>query len=146
AALKYSVIKDKAQYDNYCKVLADLLQSEPTSTDEVELLTLLIEHYDAANNGFAEMDPIELLKSTMKDHGLRAKDLATFLGVSKAYVSDILNYKKGLSKEVVRKLANRFNLAQEAFNRPYKLHVPEHRRFKNASMMNFPKEIRPSLA
>ena|SRR5690606_19789956 len=145
ATLKYSVIKDKAQYDTYCKELETLLEGDPVNYEEVELLTLLIEHYDATNNSFKEMDPIELLKSLMKDHDMRPKDLVNYLGISKGYISDILNYKKGLSKEVIRKLASRFNLSQEAFNRPYKLHVPENRHFRNASMMNFPKEIHPSL-
>ncbi|SKB96096.1 HTH-type transcriptional regulator / antitoxin HigA [Parapedobacter luteus] len=145
ATLKYSVIKDKAQYDTYCKELETLLEGDPVNYEEVELLTLLIEHYDTTNNSFKEMDPIELLKSLMKDHDMRPKDLVNYLGISKGYISDILNYKKGLSKEVIRKLASRFNLSQEAFNRPYKLHVPENRHFRNASMMNFPKEIHPSL-
>jgi len=144
ATLKYSVIKDKAQYDTYCKELETLLEGDPVNYEEVELLTLLIEHYDATNNSFKEMDPIELLKSLMKDHDMRPKDLVNYLGISKGYISDILNYKKGLSKEVIRKLASRFNLSQEAFNRPYKLHVPENRHFRNASMMNFPKETQPS--
>lgn len=141
ATLKYSIIKDKAQYDAYCKALEVLLEEDLTNTDEVELLTLLIEHYDAANNSFNGMDPIELLKSLMKDHGLKPKDLTAYLEVSKGYVSDILNYKKGISKEVIRKLASRFHVSQEAFNRPYKLHVPENQHFKNASVMNTPKDI-----
>jgi HTH-type transcriptional regulator/antitoxin HigA len=52
---------------------------------------------------------------------LKAKDLADWLGMSKGYVSDILHYKKGLSKEVIRKLAERFKIRQDAFNRPYNL-------------------------
>src|SRR5690606_9218077 len=104
-----------------------------------------IAHYDMNNNSLAEMDPIELLKSFMRDHGLKPKDLVDYLGISKGYVSDILNYKKGLSKEVIRKLAGRFNVSQEAFNRPYKLRVPENRHFKNASMMNLPQDIRPAF-
>jgi HTH-type transcriptional regulator / antitoxin HigA len=43
------------------------------------------------------------------------------LGISKGLVSNILNYKKGLSKESIRILANRFKVSQEAFNRPYVL-------------------------
>ena len=54
---------------------------------------------------------------------MKAKDLVNLLGVSKGYVSDILHYKKGLSKEVIRKLAERFKVSQEAFNRPYPLHA-----------------------
>jgi len=143
--LKYSVIKDGAQYEAYCKALEVLLSRDPTNTEEVELLTLLIEHYDATHESFAEMDPVQLIKSFMRDHGLKAKDLVEFLGISKGYVSDILNYKKGLSKEVIRKLSGRFNVSQEAFNRPYKLRVPENRHFKNASVMNAPKVLRPSI-
>jgi HTH-type transcriptional regulator/antitoxin HigA len=45
------------------------------------------------------------------------------LGVSKGYVSEILHYKKGLSKDVIRKLAERFKVTQEAFNREYKLKI-----------------------
>ena len=52
---------------------------------------------------------------------MKPQDLTTILGISKGYVSDILNYKKGLSKEVIRKLAEYFKVKQEAFNRPYKL-------------------------
>ncbi len=42
-------------------------------------------------------------------------------GISKGYISDILHYKKGLSKELIRKLAVHFKVSQGAFNRPYKL-------------------------
>lgn len=41
------------------------------------------------------------------------------LGVSKGLVSDILKYKKGLSKETVRKLAAHFKMDQAALNRQY---------------------------
>lgn len=146
AELKYSVIKDKTQYDAYCNTLEKLLDNDLHNTEEIELLTLLITHYDAANNSFMEMEPITLMKSFMKDHGLKPKDLVNHLGISKGYVSDILNYKKGLSKEVIRKLSHLFNVSQEAFNRPYKLRVPENKHFKNASMMNVQKEIQTSLA
>ena len=47
--------------------------------------------------------------------------MTEILGIGKSYVSGILNYIKGLSKEVVRKLANYFKVRQEVFNRPYKL-------------------------
>jgi hypothetical protein len=54
-------------------------------------------------------------------------------GMSKGYVSDILHYKKSLSKEVIRKLADRFKLRQDAFNRPYHLKsVPVVRRPRTA--------------
>lgn len=122
--LKYKVIRSKEQYNEYCKTLEGLLDGgskEKSVADEVDLLTLLIEKWDEQHSTLKEVDPIRLLHSFMEDHKMKAKDLVDLLGVSKGYVSDILHYKKGLSKEVIRKLAERFKVSQEAFNRPYKL-------------------------
>jgi HTH-type transcriptional regulator / antitoxin HigA len=124
--LKYKIIKTKDQYNTYCKNLEELLGSKITESvqDEIDLLTLLIETYDDAQNRFADRDPIALLRSFMVDHHLKPQHLVELLGISKGYVSDILNYKKGLSKEVIRKLSAHFKVRQEAFNRPYQLIIP----------------------
>lgn len=143
--LKYKVIKTEKQYDEYCRILHDLdfsaKRKNKHTKDEIELLTLLIEKYDEEHNVFDELDPVQLLHSFMKEHNLKAKDVVEILGISKGYVSDILNYKKGLSKEVIRKLADYFKVSQEAFNRPYKLIVPENAHLRNASVMNTKKEL-----
>ena len=131
--LKYSVIKSEAQYNKYCKKLEELLDRGSKSKaiqDEVELLTLLIEKYDEQHNTVdAAIGPIELLLHVMQENNMKSMDLARLLGVSKGLVSDILNYKKGLSKENIRKLAERFKLSQEAFNRPYPLYSPSSTHF-----------------
>ena len=142
--LKYTVIKSSPQYDMYCRTLEDLLGGNDNSKDamdEIELLTLLIEKWDAEHSTLNEVNPIELLHSLMNDHNLKAKDLVEILGVSKGLVSDILNYKKGLSKEIIRILSSYFKVSQEAFNRPYKLKNPLNSHLRNASVMNTPKEI-----
>jgi len=143
SALKYTIIKSKTQYTQYCKNLEELLDSGSKSkavNDEIDLLTLLIEKWDESHNTFDDLDPIELLHSLMTDHKMKAKDLVDLLEVSKGYVSDILHYKKGLSKDVIRKLAERFKVSQEAFNRHYKLIVPENSHLRNASVMNTAKK------
>ena len=137
--LKYKVIKTKRQYQEYCKKLESLVENPDGSKpiqEEIDLLTLLIEKYDDEHNSFNELDPIQFLHSFMKDHELKAIDLADLLNVSKGYVSDILNYKKGLSKEVIRKLADHFKVKQDAFNRPYKLKSAYNSRLRDASVMN----------
>ena len=142
--LKYKIIKNKTQYNQYSKKLEELLDSGSKSkaiNDEIDLLTLLIETWDEARNTFEDLDPIELLRSLMTDHNMKAKDLVDLLEISKGYVSDILHYKKGLSKDVIRKLAERFKISQEAFNRHYKLIVPENFHLRNASVMNTTKKI-----
>jgi HTH-type transcriptional regulator / antitoxin HigA len=142
--LQYKIIKTDAQYNRYCDALEALVDSGKKTKavqDEIELLTLLIEKYDADHNTFDDADPIELLKSLMKDHKMKAVDLANLLDVSEGLVSDILNYKKGLSKETIRILSERFKLNQEAFNRPYELNVPVSPKFKDAKMMNTRKKL-----
>ncbi len=123
-ALKYTVIKSKRQYKEYTRILEDLVFADFKSKemkDEIELLTLLIERWDEEHNTFDDVDPVALLRALLKEHNLKAKDLVEMLGVSKGLVSDILNYKKGMSKEIIRKLSEHFKLSQEAFNRPYPL-------------------------
>jgi HTH-type transcriptional regulator / antitoxin HigA len=140
--LKYTIIKDKAQYDKYCNILEDLiLQDENENKDEIDLLILLIEKWDKEHETFKDSDPIELLKGLMNEHNLKAKDLVDILDLSKGTVSKILNYHKGLSKDTIRKLSIFFKVSQEAFNRPYRLKNEINRRFRNASLMNTKKEI-----
>src|SRR6058998_2993617 len=107
--LKYKVIKTEKQYDEYCRILHDLDFSNRKKSkkveEEIDLLTLLIEKYDEEHNIFDELDPVELLKSIMKDHQLKSVDLAKKLKVSPGLISDILNYKKGFSKDIIRRLA-----------------------------------------
>ena len=142
--LKYKVISSKKQYKEYCDILEQLVFTDKKNKqieDEIDLPTLLIETFDKQHNTFNELDPIQLLHSLMKEHQLKSKDVVEILQVSKGYVSDILNYKKGLSKEVIRTLAEHFKVSQEAFNRPYKLVVPENIHLRNASVMNTKKEL-----
>ena len=141
--IKYTIIKNRDQYNNYCDQLETLLalENDEALQDEIDLLTLLIEKYDEEHNTFKETDPITLLRSFMKDHHLKPRDMTNLLGISKGYVSDILNYKKGLSKEVIRKLASHFKVRQEAFNRPYKLVSPVNAHLRNASVMNTTKQL-----
>lgn len=119
-ALKFTVIKNQAQYYRYCNILEDLI-SQDKNQDEIDLLTLLIEKWDADHNTLNDSAPIDLLKALMDEHSLKAKDLVDVLGLSKGTVSKILNYHKGLSKETIRKLADFFKVSQEAFNRSYRL-------------------------
>ena len=125
--MKYKIIKNKEVYNKYCSILEDLIDSNTTGIaidDEIELLTLLIDTYDKEHSVFNDLDPVQLLLSLMVEHNVKASGLAEYLETSRGYVSDILNYKKGISKEFIRKLALRFKVSHEAFNRSYVLVTP----------------------
>jgi len=121
--LKYKVIKDKTRYKEYCELLNDLKARKPVkkkAKEHMELLSLLTEKWESGHPSFSGKDPVVVLRSIMKENNLLSKDLVTLLGVSKGLVSDILNYKKGFSKEIIRTLSTHFKVSQEAFNQPYR--------------------------
>lgn len=139
SALPYKIIKTEADYTRYCNKLEALVESNNKSTavqDEIDLLNLLIKTYDTEHNTFSEPGPVALLKSLMKDHKMKAVDMARLLNVSEGLVSDMLSYKKGLSKQTIRILSEKFKLSHEAFNRPYELRVPVSPKIENAGIMN----------
>ena len=120
--LKYRMIDSDTQYKSYCDTLEKLVFSAnitPAVQDEINLLTLLIETYDKQNSTFRNLDPVQLLKSLLAEHRMKAADLARKLQVSEGLVSDILKYKKGMSKKTIRGIAELFKMQQEAFNKPY---------------------------
>ena len=124
ATLKYKVISSESQYNRYCNILEELVFTYSKSKgiqDEIDLLTLLIEKYDQEKSPFSKLDPIELIKSFMSDHKIKNSDLAKLLNVSEGLVSDMLNKKKGLSKESIRILSEKFKISQEVLNQPYEL-------------------------
>lgn len=120
--LKYTIIKNTAQYQDYCNLLENLIDNgSADSSDEIELLTLLIEKWDSEHNTLIDSDPVSVLKYLMDEHNLKAIELAEIVKLSKGTISKIINYQKGISKETIRKLSEYFKVNQEVFNRPYTL-------------------------
>lgn len=142
----YTIIRTDEQYMAYCNDLEKMTSKYKVSQsndllDMIDTITLLIERYDEEHSQLNEIDPIQLLKSLMDDNNLKQKDLAEILHVSKGHLSDILNYKKGLSKNIIRILSDRFKVRQSAFNKPYKLSAEVNKHYRNASMMNSKKDL-----
>ena len=132
--LKYTLIKTKEQYLKYCNILEELvIQDSEDLSDEIDLLTLLIEKWDSEYNTFDDLDPVELIKALMDENKLKPKDLVEILSLSKGSISKILNYHKGLSKGTIRKLSHYFKVSQAAFNRPYDLVDQRNNQFLKAS-------------
>jgi HTH-type transcriptional regulator / antitoxin HigA len=144
--LKYKIIKTEEQYWEYCNILEELVSKKQNNEfeDEIEMLTVLIEKWDDEHSALDEADPVELLKFLMAENKLKAKDLASILDISKSTVSEILHYRKGFSKEIIRKLAERFKLKQEAFNRPYQILSTANGNLKDISDLDITKKLAAS--
>jgi HTH-type transcriptional regulator / antitoxin HigA len=121
--LKYTVIKNEQQYFTYCEALESLVFREDVAKygDEIELLSLLIKNWDDSHSHKSELNPVEFLRYLMETNKVSQNQLATIAGVGKSYISEILNYKKYMSKDVIRRIASHFKVQQEALNKEYDL-------------------------
>lgn len=122
--MKFKVIKNIEQYNEYCNLHEKLMiADEEGSIDELELLELLIEDFDnkLVSNKIAELNPVELLKTLLRDANLSQSKFSKSIGISKQLLSDILNYRRNISKELMLKLAAYFSMSEVAFSRKYDL-------------------------
>ncbi len=101
-------IRSEADYQAALKEIEELMGSQPGAPegDRMDVLVTLVEAYEAKHFPIPEPDdPVEVLEYYMESRGLTRADLITYLG-SKARVSEILNRKRGLSLEMIRRLHN----------------------------------------
>ncbi|MEW5890173.1 MAG: helix-turn-helix domain-containing protein [Pseudomonadota bacterium] len=69
--------------------------------------------YEDEHYAIAEAEPREVLRFLMEQHGLKQEDLADCAPQSR--ISDILNGKRSISKDIAKKLARRFNVRADLF-------------------------------
>ena len=71
--------------------------------DELEVLGILIDQYENEHFPIGLPDPIEAIKFRMEQMGYNQNDLANIVGL-KSRASEILNRRRKLSLEMIRKL------------------------------------------
>ncbi len=103
--MKIKVLKTEEDYDKALDRAEEIFDAIPGTSagNELELLLLVIKDYEDKHHPIPPPDPIEAIKLTMQEKGLKAKDLTPWVG-SKGYVSQILNRKKPLTAEVMKAL------------------------------------------
>lgn len=99
-------IRSEADYQAALKEIEKLMETLPGTPegDRLDVLVTLVEAYEAKNFPIPEPDdPVSVLEYYMETRGLSRADLVPYLG-SKERVSEILNRKRGLSLEMIRRL------------------------------------------
>jgi len=86
--------------------------------DELEILSILIDNYENEHFPIGMPDPIEAIKFRMEQMGMKQKDLAEVFGF-KSRVSEILNKKRKLTLEMVRKLNTTLHIPTEVLIQDY---------------------------
>jgi HTH-type transcriptional regulator/antitoxin HigA len=118
--MQYKLIKTEEAYQDALKRLEVIFDAKKNSADadELELLSLLIEKYEQEHFPIDLPDPIEAIKFRMEQLGLRQKDLAEVIGL-KSRVSEVLNRKRKLTVDMIRKLHSALGIPTEILIREY---------------------------
>lgn len=114
------ILKTEHEYQAALKHLEKIFDSKKNSknANELELLVLLIEKYENEHCFIDLPDPIEAIKFRMEQQGLKQKDLAEVIGL-KSRVSEILNRKRKLTIEMIRKLHIALRIPTEVLIKEY---------------------------
>src|SRR5208337_3028688 len=89
---------------------------DPTPEEEeaIELLTLLIERYEAQHYPVPDADPVDVLRLLLDQNGLSQRDIAAELG-SESTVSLVLSGKRRLNRDHIARLSQRFHVSPSVF-------------------------------
>jgi HTH-type transcriptional regulator/antitoxin HigA len=112
-----SVIHSEKENERYLAMLEELDQKGKLTSAEqrlAELLTLLIENFEDKAYTLKPAKPVDLLNELIEANSLRQKDLVDVFG-TRSIVSEVLNGKRGLTIEHIKKLSRRFHVSPEAF-------------------------------
>ncbi|MHB8370868.1 MAG: helix-turn-helix domain-containing protein [Leptospirales bacterium] len=110
------VIRSKKELAEYTEALFELTaKSTPTPEEDeaIELLTLLIEHYES-DYRVPDADPISVLKFLIDQNDLSQRDIAADLG-RESTVSLILSGKRRLNRDHIERLSQRFHVSSAVF-------------------------------
>ena len=86
--------------------------------DELEILGMLIEKYENEHYPIPLPDPIEAIKFRMEQMGYTQSDLAKVVGL-KSRASEILNKKRKLTLEMIRKINEHLKISMEVLVQAY---------------------------
>ena len=117
-------IKTENDYLNALNEIEKIIDAKKDTPegDKLDILVTLVEAYEENNYPILPPDPVEAIIHQMESQGLSRKDLEPLIG-SRARVSEILNRKRSLSLNMIRKLQKGLGISAEILVTPYQLEV-----------------------
>ena len=112
-------IKTDTDYRTALKEIESLMMANADSPEgeRLDVLTTLIEAYEAKHYPINMPDPIEAIKFEMEQQGLSVHDLVPMIGRSNR-VYEVLNHKRTLSLAMIRKLNQGLGIPAEVLIQP----------------------------
>ena len=115
-------IRNEKDYDAMLARIETIFDAEPgtAESDELDVLFLIVEDYESKHFPIESLDPIDFIKCTMELRGEGQKELSALLN-SRSRASEILNRKRPLTLDQIRKIAKAWNVPAEAMIHEYEL-------------------------
>ena len=112
-------IKTRADYEVAVTEMKRLwgAKSGTPDGDRLDILATLVDTYEARHFPMDPPDPIEAIKFRMEQQGLTRKDLEEILG-TRTRVAEVLNRRRGLSINMIRRLHEKLGISAEVLIRP----------------------------
>jgi HTH-type transcriptional regulator/antitoxin HigA len=113
-------IKTEKDYNQAIERLGEIFDAKKGTKigDELEILSILIDKYENEHFPIELPDPIEAIKFRMEQMGMKQKDLIEVIGF-KSRVSEILNRKRKLTLEMIRKLSKTLKIPTDVLVQEY---------------------------
>ena len=109
-------IHTEVDYKATLKEISALMEFNPDpgtlEGDRLDILTTLVQAYEARHFPIGAPDPLEAIKFRMEQGGLSVKDLEPFIGRSKR-VYEALNHKRPLTLGMIRSLHHGLGIPAE---------------------------------
>ncbi len=115
-------IKTETDYTEALHAVENLIDAKTDTPegDSLDVIVTLIEAYEEKHHPILPPEPVEAIIHQMESQGLSRKDLIPFFG-SRARVSEILNKKRSLSINMIRKLQKGLGISAEILIKPYNI-------------------------
>ena len=112
-------IRSEADYESALVEVERLwgARSGTPDGDRLDVLAILIDAYEGDHHPIDPPDPIEAIKFRMEQQGLTRKDLEGILG-SRARIAEVLNRRRGLSINMIRRLHEKLGISANVLIRP----------------------------
>jgi len=92
-------------------------ESGTPNGDRLDVLATLIDVYEAKHFPMDPPDPIEAIRFRMEQQGITRKDLEPLIG-TRARVTEVLNRKRSLSIDMIRRLHNKLGISADVLIQP----------------------------
>jgi len=118
--MKIRPIRNEADYQKALERLEAIFDAKRGTEegDELEILSIVIDNYESEKFPIEMPDPISAIKFRMEQMGLKQKDLVEMVGF-KSRVSEIMNKKRKLTLDMIRKLNANLHIPTEVLIQDY---------------------------